>query len=162
MFRKLCMLIAISVAMLGALFAPSADAQGSPTCVGILFAAPIDDPPEPTPTPSATPTAVETDNGPVVGVANADPVFITEGCAEALAYPGPFTNMPVTPTSPFAAPHSIAAPPVSPVEQVVTAPNPGSDLAHSGSEIVVLGYLGTGLLAFGAVALGLRRGGFVE
>ncbi len=158
MFRKLCMLIAMALAICGALFAPNADAQGAPTCPGSVFLGPIviDDPPPPTPEPTVVPTddtAVET--------ASVEAEFVSEGCADAIAYPGPFQNMPSVPASPYAAPRGITAPATADTP-AATSPVTAPDLAHSGSEIVVLGYLGTGLLAFGAVALGVRRGGFVD
>ena len=77
-------------------------------------------------------------------------------CADALAYPGPFTNMPSAPAGPYgwgslnpvAGAGAAAAP---------AAGGTGGGLAHTGSETTVYGYLGAGLIAFGAVALGSRR-----
>ena len=169
MFRKLCMLIAMALTLCGALFAPNADAQGSPTCPGSLFLAPtlIEDPPPPTPEPTVVPTddtagdSDDTQAQAIAGVASAEVEFVSEGCADAIAYPGPFQNMPSVPASPYAAPRGITAPATADAP-AAASPITSPDLAHSGSEVVVLVYLGTGLLAFGAVALGVRRGGFVE
>ena len=62
-------------------------------------------------------------------------------CAPSVPYPGPFTNMP----------EDSPGTPLNPVAVAV------SDLADTGSESAVLVYAGTGLIAFGAVALGSRR-----
>jgi len=78
-------------------------------------------------------------------------------CADAVAYPGPFTNMPTTPGGPYGwgslnpaagAGAAVAAP---------AAGGTGGGLAHTGGESAVLAYAGAGLIAFGAVALGSRR-----
>jgi LPXTG-motif cell wall-anchored protein len=77
-------------------------------------------------------------------------------CADAVAYPGPFTNMPAVPAGPYgmgttspAATAAVAAP--------AAAAGTGGGLAQTGSESAVLAYAGAGLIAFGAVALGSRR-----
>ena len=78
-------------------------------------------------------------------------------CAKALAYPGPFTNMPTTPGGPYGW-GSLS--PVAGAGAAVTAPVAGATgggLAHTGGESAVLVYAGAGLIAFGAVALGSRR-----
>jgi len=77
-------------------------------------------------------------------------------CADALAYPGPFTNMPTAPGGPY------GWGTLNPVAGVAAdgdtaAAHTAGGLAHTGSESNVLGYVGTGLIAFGAVALGSRR-----
>ena len=79
-------------------------------------------------------------------------------CADALAYPGPFTNMPTTPGGPYGWGK------LNPVAGDGPAVTPGGGdggtgggLAHTGSEAAVLAYAGAGLIAFGAVALGSRR-----
>ena len=79
-------------------------------------------------------------------------------CADALAYPGPFTNMPTAPGGPY------GWGTLNPVAGAATtdggaaaAGGAAGGLAHTGSESNVLGYVGTGLIAFGAVALGSRR-----
>ena len=73
-------------------------------------------------------------------------------CAPAVAYPGPYTNMPTTPGGPYGlgttSPVAGAAAPVAAT---------GGGLAQTGSESAVLAYAGAGLIAFGAVALGSRR-----
>ena len=82
-------------------------------------------------------------------------------CAPAVAYPGPFTNMPAAPTGPYG---WGSLTPVAGVPADADAgatdgatTDAGGGLAHTGSESAVLGYVGTGLIAFGAVALGSRR-----
>lgn len=76
-----------------------------------------------------------------------------DDCADAVPYPGPFTNMPAAPTGPYGWGNlNVAA----------SAPVGGTGggdagLAHTGSESTVIAYVGTGLIAFGAVALGSRR-----
>ena len=78
-------------------------------------------------------------------------------CAKALAYPGPFTNMPTTPGGPYGWGH---LGPVAGAGAAVTVPvvgGTGGGLAHTGGESAVLVYAGAGLIAFGAVALGSRR-----
>ena len=150
MFRRLCMSLAVLLAA-AAFFTPDASAQGEPTC-RILFENPIvtDDQPDPVST-----VVADTDT-----TTDSDEATAAPSCADAQAYPGPFTNMPVTPSSPYSAPVGLSAPVQS---APVTAAEPtGSGLAHSGSETFVLAYLGTGLLAFGAVALGIRRGSAPE
>ena len=138
MIRKLTMLTAILLAIGGALFAPTADAQGAPTCPRVYH----EEMAQPTPGP-----ANET-RGEAAATAKVD-------CADAAAYPGPFTNMPSVPLSPYAAANGITA---APQPAPAPAAPAGSGLAHSGSETAVLAYLGTGLVAFGAFALGIRRG----
>jgi hypothetical protein len=140
MIRRFTMLTAILLATGGALFAPSADAQGAPTCD--LF-------PDYHLMANAEPDTGENTTGSAEGRVLVD-------CADAVAYPGPFTNMPTVPLSPHAAANGIVAAPPQPVTAPAAEPTPG--LAHSGSEIAVLAYLGTGLVAFGAFALGIRRG----
>ena len=83
--------------------------------------------------------------------------IIDDFCADALAYPGPFTNMPTAPGGPYGWGH---VGPVAGAGAAVAAPvaaGTGGGLAVTGSESAVLGYVGTGLIAFGAVALGSRR-----
>ena len=82
---------------------------------------------------------------------------ITDGeCAPAIAYPGPFTNMPTTPGGPYGwgSLHPVAGAVATPD---AGAGGTGGGLAHTGSESTVLAYAGAGLIAFGAVALGSRR-----
>ncbi len=79
------------------------------------------------------------------------------GCADAVAYPGPFTNMPTTPSGPYG---WGSLNPVAGAGAAVAAPaagGTGGGLAHTGGESAVLAYAGAGLIAFGAVALGSRR-----
>ena len=155
MTRKLCMLLAMALAMTGALFVPDASAQGKPTCVLIFGEQPADDPPSPE--PSATPAPSVVVGADSVQAANA---VAAPSCADAQAYPGPFTNMPSSQASPYSAPIGLTA--RTPAAPPDAAASPSAGLAHSGSEAYVLAYLGTGLLAFGAVALGIRRGTQVE
>jgi len=87
----------------------------------------------------------------------AEAVADDSSCADALAYPGPFTNMPTTPggvygfgsLNPQAGAAAAAAAPA--------AGGTGGGLAVTGSETAPLAYVGAGLVAFGAVALGSRR-----
>ena len=147
--RRFCMLIAMCVAIVGAFAAPPAEAQGDPTCDVVLVTEP-----EPSPDTAETTDTAETGDQPYVERVGRD-------CADAVAYPGPFTVRPDIPSSPFVAPANIiAAPQPVPETAVVDDPPPLSsrDLAHSGTETFVLAYLGTGLLAFGAFAMGIRRG----
>jgi len=143
MIRKMCMLLALVLAVTGALFEPDASAQGERTCP-IAF---VEEPTGGTTTGSA---AV---------IAGPDPIPV-HWCADAEAYPGPFAKMPSTPSSPYSAPVGLGA--SSQVAQVAVAEAADAGLAHSGSETFILAYLGTGLLAFGAVALGIRRGSAPE
>ena len=78
-------------------------------------------------------------------------------CAPAIPYPGPFTNMPSVPDGPYGfwGVNAVAAAPVAAAP--VAATGTGGGLAVTGSESTVLGYVGTGLIAFGAVAMGSRR-----
>ena len=86
--------------------------------------------------------------------------FIAEivDCADAVAYPGPFSNMPTTPSGPYG---WGSLNPVAGAGAAVAAPaaggGTGGGLAHTGGESAVLAYAGAGLIAFGAVALGSRR-----
>lgn len=160
MIRKLCMLLALVLGVTGALFVPDASAQAEPTCRIVFVEEPVGDPaPESTRVPitGADIDGAMTDLANVVGSADA---IAVHSCADAEAYPGPFTNMPTAPSSPYSAPVGLSAP--SQVAQVATTGPADAGLAHSGSETFVLAYLGTGLLAFGAVALGIRRGSAAE
>lgn len=78
-------------------------------------------------------------------------------CAPQAAYPGPFTNMPTAPGGPYG--FGSVYPVTGQVPSGTTDPGTGGGggLAHTGSESAVLGYVGAGLIAFGAVALGSRR-----
>ena len=82
--------------------------------------------------------------------------IISGVCADAAVYPGPFTNMPTTPSGPYGWGS------LNPVAGAgaVTVPvvgGTGGGLAQTGNESAVLAYAGAGLIAFGAVALGSRR-----
>lgn len=80
-------------------------------------------------------------------------------CAPQAAYPGPFTNMPAGPSSPYG--FGSGGPVTGGVDGGGDGGGEGGGdgggLAHTGSESAVLGYVGAGLIAFGAVALGTRR-----
>ena len=146
MFRKLCTLIAMFLAVGGAFWSPPASAQ--PTCPQI----------------AVEPASADTGDGEATVLsadASDESTDVAPRCAEATAYPGPFTNTPPLPTSPYISP-AVTVPVVAPVIQTAPQPASSSDLAHSGSELAVLGYLGSGLVAFGLVALGIRRSHFVE
>ena len=75
-------------------------------------------------------------------------------CADAVAYPGPFTNMPAVPAGPYG---MGTTSPAAAVAAPAAAAGTGGGLAQTGSESAVLAYAGAGLIAFGAVALGSRR-----
>ena len=79
------------------------------------------------------------------------------GCADAVAYPGPFTNMPAAPSGPYGWGTLNPAAGAAPAAPAAPAAGTGGGLAHTGSESAVLVYAGAGLIAFGAVALGSRR-----
>lgn len=148
MISKVCTLMVVVLAFGVAFAVPDATAQETPTCVLVILA--DLDPPTPTPT----------DDADTVADAERD---VQNVCADAAAYPGPFTTVPISPASPFVAP-DLDAPVPAVVEQiedrsVTTSTISSRDLAHSGTETFVLAYLGTGLLAFGAFAMGIRRGG---
>jgi len=86
--------------------------------------------------------------------------FVTggAGCADAQLYPGPFTNAPTTPGGPYGwGTLNPVAGAAAGGDGGATTGGTGGGLAHTGGESAVLGYLGTGLVAFGAVALGSRR-----
>ena len=78
------------------------------------------------------------------------------GCAPAILYTGPFTNMPTAPGGPlgFGSANPVAG--AAGAGTTTTTTTTGG-LAVTGSESAVLGYVGTSLIAFGAVALGSRR-----
>ena len=80
-------------------------------------------------------------------------------CADAIAYPGPFTNMPTTPGGPYGwgtlQPAYTAD--AAAAAATTAAGGTGGGLAVTGNESAVLAYAGAGLIAFGAVALGSRR-----
>lgn len=86
---------------------------------------------------------------------------VVNGCEKPLVYTGPFTVMPPAPVGPYGwgALNIVAAPPAAAAATDAAAPAAGAaaPLAHTGSESAVLGYVGAGLVAFGAVALGSRR-----
>ena len=76
-------------------------------------------------------------------------------CADAVAYGGPFTNMPAAPTGPYGwGSLNVVAGAAS---GGTGGGDAGAALAHTGSESTVIAYVGTGMIAFGAVALGSRR-----
>ena len=83
-------------------------------------------------------------------------VAIIGNCAPAQPYPGPFTNMPQVPQGPYGF-WSIYPGPVAPSVSSDGTLGSAAPLAVTGSESAVLGYIGTGLIAFGAVAMGSRR-----
>lgn len=76
-------------------------------------------------------------------------------CNKAYPYPGPFTNMPKAPVGPYGwgSLNVVAAAPAA----GTGGGDAGAALAYTGSESTVIAYVGTGLIAFGAVALGSRR-----
>lgn len=168
MVRKVCTLMVMTLAVCGAFTvagAPDADAQGVPSCVLEILADP--DPPAPTPSGDSDADTVG-EGGEGDTLVGSDELVVEHDCADAQAYPGPFTNIPAVPASPFIAPDLTAPSPpvVEQIEETVTTTTSTStstvgssrDLAQGGTETYVLAYLGTGLLAFGAFAMGIRRG----
>jgi hypothetical protein len=98
--------------------------------------------------------------------------FQAASCAEALPYPDDgFTNAPAAPRSAFGfGGIEVSVPPpavvrvsgpdgekVSVAQPVEVGDVASEDLAHSGSESIVLAYFGVGLVAFGAATMGMRR-----
>ena len=90
------------------------------------------------------------------------PYFIAVGvenpetCAPAAVYPGPFTNHPAAPSGPYGwGSLNISAAPAAAAG--TGGGDAGAALAHTGSESAAIAYVGAGLVAFGAVALGSRR-----
>lgn len=79
------------------------------------------------------------------------------GCADAVAYTGPFTNHPAAPTGPYGwgSLNVVASAPAAAAG--TGGGNAAAALAHTGSESTAIAYVGTGMIAFGAVALGSRR-----
>ena len=78
-----------------------------------------------------------------------------QDCADAVSYGGPFTNMPAAPTGPYGwGSLNVVAGAAS---GGTGGGDAGAALAHTGSESTVIAYVGTGMIAFGAVALGSRR-----
>lgn len=78
-------------------------------------------------------------------------------CADAAAYPGPFTNVPDGPSAPYGWGAVNAAPAAGAADAGGTGGGDATGLVQTGSESTVLAYVGTGLVAFGAVAVGSRR-----
>lgn len=169
--RRVCTLLIVVLMLGGAAWVPTAAAQDDAICVptAVSAAAEPDRTVEPADASSSGSSA-----------ATADAPAAIECLPPAPDYPGPITNIPAIAAGPFFAPFGLGMPETPdhgdlPAEsQEVDAPAQGSprasvstdtatssssadDLAHSGSETFVLAYLGTGLLAFGAFALGLRR-----
>lgn len=107
---------------------------------------------------SGVTTAAEAQGSPTCPYNSA---IIAGRCAPALAYPGPFTNMPTAPGGAygFGSIHPVtgAVPGATGGDTDGGGTDGGGGLAHTGSESAVLGYVGAGLIAFGAVALGSRR-----
>ena len=145
MTRKLILAVTVLVALLFGLFAQNAEANNSPCH--------IDEPVVEVEEPN--------DNGPFAVVVAAEPIGHHVGhadCADAEKYPGFFTNHPAAPIGPYgmAALNITAAAPA-----VAAAGTGGGDsaapLAATGTDSQVLAYLGTGLIAFGAMAMGSRR-----
>lgn len=79
-------------------------------------------------------------------------------CAAQIAYGGPFTNMPAAPSGPYGwGSLNIVAGAASGGAGGTGGGDAGAALAHTGSESTAIAYVGTGMIAFGAVALGSRR-----
>lgn len=154
MSRKLLILITLSISLAALVLAPltpQASAQGVAQC-------PFSAIPEMDPVPLVEPTATASDESQVQSAQLS--IVLPPACADATPYPGPFTNHPAAPVGPYDTPLFVvpSADQVSAIETQDTSP----EIAHSGSESFILAYIGTGLVAFGAVALGSRRRLFVE
>jgi len=171
MYRNLCLLVVLAVALMGVLSAPQAMAQAESPCRFVEAEEPVveDDPLSDDDAADDVDDDAGDDDAGDDAAADMGPVFGDDfvidsaeatplpTCADAVSYPGPFTNTPATPSGPFAIPDVQIAPAQRAAVTAVVAEPPSPSLAHSGSEVFVLAYLGTGLLAFGAVALGMRR-----
>jgi len=140
MARKRFIATALLLFLLSALASPVATAQSVPECPRD-FVEGVDPTPEPAPDSGA-----DLDSS---GSTNVN-------CADALVYPGPFDTAPTVPASPYSAP-AILFEPADDTAPLNQAESTDPALAHSGSEAIILAYFGTGLFAFGAVALGARR-----
>lgn len=147
MTRKLLVAVAIVASLCAVFFVPSVSAQGEAPPAGCMWVAV----PQPTP-----------DGDEVVS-----DVFNLV-CNELTPHP----EYPVIENLPAAAVNPILGAPVivpsvtsglgNDIEPAEPSATSDPDLAHSGSESFVLLYIGTGLVAFGAVALGSRRRLFVD
>ena len=78
-------------------------------------------------------------------------------CADAQAYPGPFSNAPAIPGGPFGWGSLNPVAGTAGDGSGAAAGGTGGGLAVTGNEATVLAYAGVGFIAFGAVALGSRR-----
>lgn len=161
MYRRLCIALVLMCSAISVVVAPQAMAQNDSPCRFVPIV--VDDPPPvstaiPVETVSEIETEIETDLATFGSDALTPFAVDAVDCADPALYPGPFTNAPVVPTEPYSAPSSLNGPAqTAEITPVIAAEPSGPGLAHSGSEVFVLAYLGTGLLAFGAVALGVRR-----
>jgi len=160
--QRVCTLLILILAIGGAIAAPAASAQGTPICslVGSSDGA------DPAGEPTAVPVESDDSDSAEAASGDASSFFAAPACADSRPYPGPFADMPTVAANPYVAP-DIAPDLVTPeldepitvdVETTVVSSQDSRDLAHSGSESFVLAYLGTGLLAFGAFAMAIRRG----
>lgn len=77
-------------------------------------------------------------------------------CNSSIAYTGPFTNHPAAPTGPYGWGSLNVQAGEAPAAEHATG-GTGGGLAHTGSESTAIAFIGSGLIAFGAVALGSRR-----
>ena len=78
-------------------------------------------------------------------------------CADSATYTGPFTNAPAAPTGPYGWGSLNVVAGAAPEAAAPAAGGTGGGLAHTGSESTAIAFIGSGLIAFGAVALGSRR-----
>lgn len=166
MIQRVCTLLILILAVSGAYAAPAV-AQGTPTCTLVAVAEP--DPPPPSPTPVAAEHDGDTVDGQSGGTSSSSGsgLFAAPDCATSRPYPGPFTDLPMLPVNPYIAPDLAPGSGTAidgggsidvPTQPASSTSVDTRDLAHSGSESFVLAYLGTGLLAFGAFAMAIRRG----
>lgn len=149
MAHKVVLATAGLIVVLLLALAPAASAQGAAECLFVIDVAETE--------PDADTNSQDA----------AEPVIRAVDCATPQPYPGPFVDRPPVTTGPLGwgvlnttivptpAPGATSVEPVSTAAQAVEdRPLP---IAHTGTESYLLAYVGTGLVAFGAAALGMRR-----
>jgi hypothetical protein len=151
MAHKIVLATAGLVVMLLVALSPGASAQGRTECLLV-----------PSDTPADQRTAAAT-----TGQAALEPAIQPVACATPQPYPGPFLDGPPGTTAPlgWGVLNITIAPTPAPASATVdAAPAAASGagdralpIAHTGTESYLLAYVGTGLVAFGAAALGMRR-----
>jgi len=94
----------------------------------------------------------------VLGAEGIEGIPNNASCNDAIAYTGPFTNAPAAPTGPYGwGTLNVQAGEATAPAPAHSGGGTGGGLAHTGSESTAIAFIGSGLIAFGAVALGSRR-----